>query len=106
MQEKYDDIPSSVAFPYEEVLALTDHVRLHGKRLDYFTSTPSLAIGLAILQNRQKIQFYGINLVSKREYWYQRECFAFWTGYAAGQGIELDINCADDVFDKPIYGKG
>ncbi len=107
MKNKYDDIPSSVAFPYEEVLALTDHVRLHGKRLEYFTSTPSLSIGLAILQNRPKIQFYGIGLVANpAEYKYQRECFAFWTGYAAGRGIELEINCADDIFDKPIYGKG
>lgn len=104
MKRKYDDIPSSVAFPYDGVFGLMNNVRLHGKNFKFFTSSVSLVMGLAILQNRQKIDVYGISLMSSREYKYQRECFAFWVGFAAGRDIQLDINCADDIFDKPIYG--
>jgi len=52
------------------------------------------------LQNRPKISIYGIELRSGTEYWKQRECFAFWNGFAGGRGIELEIRCADDIFKK------
>jgi len=103
-KEKYDDIPSSVAYPYKEVYELTKHVRLRFKQLRYFTSSFPFALALAIIENRPKISLYGIELSAGTEYELQRECFTFWVGFAAGRGIELDINCADGIFNRPIYG--
>ena len=102
-----EDMSSCIPYPFDEVLALTNHVRHKGKRLEYFTSSPSMAIALAIVQNRPKIYLYGMELTSAKEYREQRDCFTFWVGFAAGRGIQIDINCATGVFDKPIYyGRG
>ncbi len=106
MKNKYDYIPSSVAYPYAKVYELTKHVQLRFKQLRYFTSSFPFALALAIIEGRPKISVYGIELNIGTEYEEQRECFAFWIGFTAGRGIELDINCATGIFDKPIYGKG
>ena len=107
MREVHPEFPTSIAYPFEEIFAMTKHV-FQGTRkweeLIFFTSSVSMAIALAILQNRTKIDIYGVELVDKKEYIDQRECFSFWIGFAAGRNISLDIHCADSIFKKPIYG--
>lgn len=99
-----DDIPTCIPYPFDEVLALTSNVKHRGKRLEYLTSSPSMAIALAIVQSRPKIYLYGMEMTSAKEYRDQRDCFTFWTGVAAGRGIQIDINCSDKIFSRPIYG--
>lgn len=70
--------------------------------MEFFTSTATWAIALAILLKKPKIELLGIDM-QEDEYLYQHGGFAYWTGVAAGRGIELDINCADNLFDKPLY---
>lgn len=91
-------------FPFEEIFSLTNHVLLKGKKLQYFTSSIAWAIALAILQERPKIYIYGVELTTTREYKEQRDCFVFWIGFAAGRGIEIEINCAEKIFKHSIYG--
>ena len=104
MREKHEDIPMSTAYPFDEVFTLTKHIKLKNEQLKYFTSSFGWALALAILQERKVINVYGIDMADL-EYVNQKDCFAFWIGFAGGRGIELNINCAENIFDKPLYGK-
>ena len=105
MREKHADIPSSVAYPFDEVYKLTEHVHADREPLRYLTSSIAYALALAVLENRPKISVYGVELTRQTEYENQRECFTFWLGFAAARGIELDIRCAGRMLVRPIYGK-
>lgn len=109
MKRKYEEFPASIAYPLKEVLDLIKSVGFYGEPLEFLTSSIDYAIALAILEKRPRILLYGIELEHNRlnnyDYRYQRPGFAFWTGFAAGRGIPIDIMCADDVFDHPIYGE-
>ena len=104
MREVYPEIPMSVAYPFEAVYDMLKNVRQKGKPLRYFTSSIAWAIALAVLQERQKIAVYTIEL-QEQEYKEQSDCFTFWLGFAGGRDIELNINCASNIFDKPLYGE-
>lgn len=95
--------PTSIAFPFEEVFELTKNIKLQGAPLRYFTSSPAYALALAILQGRSHIELHGIELV-EHEYTKQKDCIAFWLGYAAGRGIEVDLHCMEGIFKRPLYG--
>ena len=103
MSKIYPDVPMAKAYPFKEVFEMTKHVRYRDKPLKYFTSSIAWAIALAVLQDRPVIELYGIDMENE-EYIEQKDCFAFWTGFAGGRGIELNINCAKDIFDRPLYG--
>jgi hypothetical protein len=94
-------------YPFEDVFALTNHVKLGKERkpLRFFTSSPSYALALAALQDRPKINLYGIEYMMGAERREQRESFAFWVGFCAGRDIPITINCADNIFNKPLYGE-
>jgi hypothetical protein len=108
MREVRPEFPASVAYPFDEILAMTAHVkqgRFELKDLEFLTSSPAEAIALAIFQNRPRIGVYGIEFVDFREYIHQAECILFWLGFAAGRGITLEIHCSDHIFRHPIYGE-
>jgi hypothetical protein len=113
MREHYLEYPTSIAYPYDDIFEMTSHI-LQGREklepLKLLGSSVDYAIALAILQNRPKIFLYGIELVGDRtfgnvnEYKYQRDSFMFWSGFAGGRGIKMEIYCADNLFRKEIYG--
>jgi len=103
MRERHEEIPMSIAYPFEDVFALFKNVKHKGKALKYFTSSFGWALALAILRERKEISVYGVDMADG-EYVEQKDCFAFWMGFAAGRGTNLDINCADNIFEKPLYG--
>jgi len=102
MREVHPDIPMSVRYPFEEVFELLD-VRLGGEPLQYFTSSIAWALALAVLRGRPQVDLYGFDM-NDGEYETQKDCFAFWVGFAAGRGTKININCARNIFDKPLYG--
>ena len=104
MGEIDPEVPMGIRYPREEVFAMLSHVMCEGEAVRLLTSSVSLAIALAILQQKSKIFYYGIEMALGREYGKQREGLAFWTGFAAGRGIELDIRCAKEIFVEPVYG--
>jgi len=109
--------PDAVEYPVEKIYSLTDHV-LQGqdkgfseKSLDlqplrYFTSSITYAVSLAILLEYKKILVYGVEMHTRFDWYYQRENFMFWIGFAAGQGINLEIHCANGMFRQPLYETG
>lgn len=59
MQNKYADVPSSVAYPlHDAIQAFTM----------YFTSTPAYMLALAILMGYKQIDIYGIEMSADSEY--------------------------------------
>jgi hypothetical protein len=109
MQEIDDQVPNSEKYPLDELCAdLLANIKLvdkHGQKREvrFFTSTIAEALALAIDLNYQRILIYGIEMASATEYFYQREGVAFWIGYAAGRGIEIELHSAHGLFDRPVY---
>ena len=83
MQEQYDDVPNSVRYPLEQVVALTPGY-------EYLTSSVAYAIALAILQGYERIELYGAEMETNTEYGHQRQGMAFWIGVALGRGIDVE----------------
>ncbi len=103
MRAAHPEIPMSIAYPFETAISMLRGAKLYGEPLKYFTSSPAYEIALAILFGFRKIELLGMDMVDA-EYERIREGFAFWVGFAAGRGIDLEINCADNIFNKPLYG--
>jgi hypothetical protein len=96
MQEAYEDVPASEAYPLDEVLALTPGFR-------YLTSSVAEAIALAIHKGYKRIEIYGAEMETNTEYGHQRQGMAFWIGVAVGKGIEV-IHRSDTFWNQPLYG--
>ncbi len=111
MQEKYKEIPKSVRYPIEDVLALTQniHIVINGKEKEfkYFSSSPDFAFALVAQmwkdeKRYKRVEVHGIELEMESEYQYQRTGFGFWIGYLAALGVEVILY--NSIFDSPIYG--
>lgn len=97
MQEQYTDVPASVRYPLEDVLALLANPQEH-----FLSSSVPQAIALAILQGYKRIEVWGVAMETNTEYRWQREGVAFWMGFAKGRGI--DTYFADPTYQCPMYG--
>lgn len=95
MRQTYSQFPTSIRYPFEDAFALAG--------MQYFTSSPAYAIALAILQRRPAISIHGIELVD-REYKTQKDCIAFWLGFAKGRGMSVELHCMDSIYKRPLYG--
>lgn len=95
MQEQYTDVPKSVRYPLDEIVARY--------KLNYFTSSIAYAIALACYLNYKRIEIYGVEMETNTEYQYQRDGVTLWVGVAVGQGIEVDLHISM-LKDSPLYG--
>lgn len=82
MVDHFDDIPNSVRFPIE------DAVKMFG---DYFYSTISYMIALAIMQGYEEIGIWGVDLSHDSEYEYQKPSAEYLLGVAIGRGISVRL---------------
>lgn len=96
MQKHYDDIPLSIPFPRDAVLA---------RFRNYFTNTISWEIALAILLGFKEIRLYGVNMANDIEYASQRPSCEYFMGVAEGLGIKLYIPPESDLL-KSMYQYG
>ncbi len=115
MQEHYDDVPSSVKYPKEEIIKellphiwrdinLPDVNRAEFiEQVENFTSSTAYAIALAIYQGKKQIEIAGIEMTSDTEYVRQRPGVLFWLGIAVGRGINVVLHSPLLMKDKP-YG--
>jgi hypothetical protein len=100
MQEKYADVPMSIAYPLDEIKTFL----LSGFNLkNVFSSTLAYCMALAIHQGYERIETYGIELGTETEYFHQREGFTFWVGYALGRGIQVRCETTQ-LLKAPLYG--
>lgn len=93
MQQKWDDIPASIAFPKEEINTLLNSWTSHSGATfrNYFTSTLAYLLGFAALEGYKRIEIYGFELASGTEYIRQRMCAMFLIGLLRGRGIEIYV---------------
>ncbi len=96
MQDHYEDVPASVKFPLDEMLA-----EFKGAER-YFTTTVGFAIAYAIYKGYKRIELYGVEMETNTEYAHQRPCVAYWCGVAYGRGIEVEFH-SKQFFVSPLY---
>jgi len=78
--KKHDDIPTSMAFPIEEM------------ELKYSESSISYMVWYAIHIGATEIDLYGILMAAFDEYHEQLKSVEYWIGYARGKGIKVTIH--------------
>lgn len=110
MQEKTDEVPSSVKYPLDEVIedCLTGLVEIDDDRNEtmrkYFTSSFAYMMALAIHEKFDQIELYGVDMENDTEYGYQRPCGEFWIGIALGRGIKVVIPKPCEMCNAVLYG--
>ena len=80
MQKKEADIPTSEAYPVEEV------ARSLGEE---FSSSIAYMLALAIYRGYEEIRIYGVYLMHETEYLSQRPGFKYYLGIARARGIKV-----------------
>ena len=80
MQEAY--FPNAKRYPFEEVIETTG---------DYFNSSISYLIALAIHEGAETIGLWGVDMDAEEEYGYQRPNCEYLIGLARGMGINVVI---------------
>lgn len=96
MREVHLDIPKSVRYPFEDVYGMLEKTNVRP-----ITSTICWAMALAILESRPEINVIGVEM-RDAEYLHQKDGFAFWSGFAAGRGLTLNVE--SEMFDRREYG--
>ena len=81
-QEAYPEIPNATAYPIEDVIAVIG---------DYFNSSISYMLGLAILEKAARIGIWGVDMAGDDEFGYQRPNTEYMIGFAKGMGIDVVV---------------
>ncbi len=96
MTEVHPDIPNSVKYPLEEMIA-----EFGG----YFTNTISYMLALAIHEGFHEIHVYGVDMAVGTEFMGQRPSCEYFLGIAKGKGIRLYIPYQSDLLkSRFLYG--
>ncbi len=105
MQQVYDNVPSSVKYPLRELQKELIHNLYRGeeKQEKLFSSTFNYQMALALKENFERIELYGIEMVLEGEYTHQREMMAFWTGKSEGMGVEIWMPESLSLLRGPLY---
>lgn len=105
MQYYQEIIPKSLDYPLHDVVNLVfNNFRRGDKKAKYFTSTFAYMMGIAILEDFQRIEIYGFEMADDIEYVKQKSCAEFWIGYAMGKGIEIYTPPNCQVLYSALYG--
>ena len=97
MQEKYRDVPASVKYPRDRVLA---------EFRPYFTSQSAWMIALALTEGVTHLGFFGVEYKHYSEYATQRSGCEYWMGIAEGRGVQLVLPPRNPLLQTPsrLYG--
>ena len=103
----YEKIPSSVAYPWDEVTErFCGHLLVEDKVLKVFTSTFDYMIALALFEGFNPIYLYGFAMAGDREHGYQRDGFCYWSGYGNAMGVDV-IQVKESTLLRPkVYHLG
>jgi len=94
------EIPNSVRYPFEDILAKFPDVERQ-----MFTQSTCYALALALYQGYEKILIYGVENAHFSEYASEREGFIYWIGYLQGKGVIVERHSGDNMFVHPLYGR-
>ena len=97
MQQRHEDIPSSVAFP-------ADAVTEAGALRPYLTSSIAYMLALAVHEGVDEIRLLGANMATGSEYAYQRAACEYWIGVAEARGIRVYLPANCPLTKGPRYG--
>ena len=97
MIDQYEDVPKSERYPLMEIMSAFPTAK------QYFTSSVSYALALAVYKGYKIIEVYGVEMETGTEYGHQRTGVAYWVGFAEGQGIYVDYH-SPKFFAAPLYG--
>ena len=104
MQKKDPSVPDSVEYPLKAInKKFLSTLTYEGRPVRNFRTSVSYAIALALYQNYEQIDIYGVELTGI-EYKGQKSNFSFWIGVATGLGVKVDLHCSQDSFVAPLYG--
>jgi hypothetical protein len=97
MQQHYPDIPQSVRYPKERVLA---------EFRRYFSSQAAWMIALALTEGVTHLGFFGIHYAAAEERGAQRAGCEYWMGVAEGKGVQLVMPTGCPLLREPklLYG--
>lgn len=104
MQKKFDEFPSSIAYPREEVRNffnqnfIVDDV---GSPYTEYSNSISWMVALAILEGYEEIWITGVDMAQQQEYAWQRSSCSFFIGFAAGRGIKVLIPRTSELCKFP-----
>lgn len=86
MQEHYREVPMSLRYPREDVLAAFPN------DTDCFTSQTAWMIALALMQGATHLGFYGVHYdYDETERKFQRDGAHYWIGVARGRGVKVTL---------------
>jgi hypothetical protein len=89
--------PNATTYPKDEM------IKEFGK--DFFTSSFSWMMALAISQGAKELSLYGIDMASRDEYILQRPGFYFFKHIAESRGIKVSAPHESDIMQPPgLYG--
>ena len=104
MQKEDVMVPGSELYPLDGILKMLADMKVDNQDVKPLNSSIAYAIALAVYRGYKTIDIYGVEMSNSSEYRSQQPMFAFWTGFAAGRGIALNINCTQALFVQPLYG--
>jgi len=93
MHKHWDDIPSSVAFPRQEII---DWHNERGNWGEYQTSSISWEVAFALMLGAEEIGIFGVDMANNTEWAEQRNCLEYWIGVAGqmtGKRVVLPETC-------------
>ncbi len=109
MQGVHPEVPNSVEYPFDAVVEdVFGHLwRQMGKgvvREKYFTSSFSYMCALAIHEGFERIELYGIEMVTGTEYGQQKASAELMIGIALGRGIDVVLPMESTMCLAKLYG--
>lgn len=111
MQDVDERIPTSVKYPYDEIVERYGYDWVDGKKRPYLTSTAAYMLALLVYEHDNgmkvdRVRLAGIELAIGTEYFHQRGCVEHWLGIATGRGIRFDQNpYGSALLNGPIYAR-
>ena len=81
--QKWDDIPSSVEYPREEIF--------NAFGTDFFADSLCYMVALAIYQGFSTLSLYGFNYSHGSTYMEEKPCVHHWLGVALGKGLTVNV---------------
>lgn len=105
MQDVYPNIPASVKYPKDAVLAdVFEFIHRGDERNDFEVCSPTWMISLAIHEKVDRIKIYGIEAGAETEFIYQKEGIGHLLGIAGGRGIHVDLVPDSMLLRGKLYG--